>query len=66
MIAKVISCNTTYGESHSTFYEGYHGDYDFSHLSISYYPFRGTVSQGYFLGNVICFFEYLYQGRAIH
>ena len=50
MVAKVVSCNPTHGESHSSFYEGYHGDYDFSHLSVKCYSFRRIVSQGYLLG----------------
>ena len=50
MVTKVVSCNPTHRESHSSFYEGYHGDYDFSHLSVKCYSFQRTVSQGYLLG----------------
>ena len=53
MVTQVVFCNLTHGESHSSFYEGYHGDYDFSHLSVKCYSFRRTVSQGYLLGYVI-------------
>ena len=66
MVTQVVSRNSTHGESHPSFYEGYHGDYDFSHLSVKGYLFRKTVSQGYLLGYVILFFEYLYQSGAIH
>ena len=66
MVMQVVSRNPTHKESHSSFYESYHGDYDFPHLSVKSYPFQRTISQGYLLGYVILFFEYLYESRAIH
>ena len=53
MVTKVVSCNPTYRESHSSFYEGYHGDYDFSHLSVKCYTFWRIVSKGYLLGYMV-------------
>ena len=53
MVTKVVSYNPTHRESHSSFYEGYHGDYDFSHLSVKCYSFRRTVSKGYLLGYMV-------------
>ena len=44
MVMQVVSCNPTYEESHSSFYEGYYGDYNFSHLSVKRYSFRRTIS----------------------
>ena len=44
MVTQVVSRNPTYEESHPSFYKGYHGDYDFSHLSVKGYPFQRTVS----------------------
>ena len=66
MVTQVVSSNPTHEESHSSFYEGYHGDYDFFHLLVKCYPFQRIVSQGCLLGYVILLFEYFYQSRAIH
>ena len=60
MIDKVVPCYPTHGEGHFTFYKGYHRNDDFPRFPICGDIFCGTVSQTYFLGNMVLLFEKLY------
>ena len=53
MVTQVVSRNPTHGESHPSFYETYHRDYDLSHLSVKCYTFWRIVSKGYLLGYMV-------------
>ena len=66
MGTKVIPCYPTHGDDHASFYEGNHRNYDLPYFSVKLHPFCGAVSYHYLLGNVVFFFEQLYQGWSLY
>ena len=66
MGTKVIPCNPTHGDSHASFYEGNYGDYDLSYFSVKFHPLCGAVSYQNLMGNVVRFFERLYQSWSLY
>ena len=66
MGTKVIPCNPTHGDSHASFYEGNHGDYDLSYFSVKFHLLCGAVLYKDLLGNVVLFFERLYQSWSLY
>ena len=66
MGTKIIPCNPTHGNGHAPFYEGNHRDYHLSYFLVKLHPLCCAVTYHHLLGNVVLFFEQLYQGRSAY
>ena len=66
MGAKLVPCNPTHGNGHPPFYEGNHRDDHLSYFPVKLHSLCGAVTYHHLRGNVVLFFELLYQGRSVY